>query len=195
MIADVCCIISFVKRIAFILVLFFLIACGNDPKNYSEKYFSLREKIFEDTLRYTKENLNLEKSILMNQSDSSIVKVIHPHWERELKIITDADINRPSWRDKYETDSTFTGNHLNSISYTSTDEKLSVRKIEISFSDSIQTVERIQIQLEKNTLLNSTKTTISYTPDYGYDIFSSKKVILFREKTFLISGRLKKNDE
>ncbi len=180
------------KLCFFFFSLAYLFGCSDQSNNYSTKYFSIRNLIYEDTLSYTNQNLNLEKSVLINESDFSIVKVIHPHWEKELKIIADADINRSSWRDKFETDSSFNGNKLSTISYTATDEKLSIRKIEISFSDSTQAIKRIQIQIEKNTLLNSTNTMISYTPDYGYDIFSTQKVILFGEKTFLISGRLKK---
>jgi len=103
----------------------------------------------------------------------------------DLKIFTDADINRASWSDKYVVDSVFNNQRqLVRLDYTANDMDLRTQKISIEFEEG--NVSKIFIENSSSSAVADTKQLLTYRPSSGYAIESRQKVALSGDHVFLV---------
>lgn len=109
----------------------------------------------------------------------------------ELKVFSNADINRPAWSDKYAIDSIFNDRkQLIQLKYTAKEKDLRTQHITIDFEEGA--VKKVFIGNGSFTFVASTEQFLTYLPDEGYKIESRQKVAFTQGDTFLIDVRFLK---
>ena len=103
----------------------------------------------------------------------------------DLKIFSNADINRPAWSDKYVADSVFNEQgKLVRLDYATDDTDLRTKKITIEFEEG--NVAKVFIENTSITAIADTRQLLTYLPGKGYTIESRQKVAFSDDKTFVV---------
>lgn len=93
----------------------------------------------------------------------------------ELKMFSDADINKTAWLDRYGVDSTFTTEgELKKITYQALREDLRTQQLLIHFDNKI--VDTIYVKQVSNNLLAGAEQILLYVPRYGYKIENRQEI-------------------
>ncbi len=175
---------------AFILMviistIFFFPACKPDIKETGAtgKYFDLKAYFKADSARLSKIPQPILKTVTHNGvTESKKVKI--DNWMRELSLFTESDINKPAWRDSYQTQQT---DHT--IIYMATDTTLKTREILINKKQNGQ-VKYIAIYNYTKNLLYDTYEKLTYIPDSIYKIEKTQHVKLLGTNKYVITGNL-----
>ncbi len=137
----------------------------------------------------------------LNDSDKEIVKSIDLDGEMEeaklpiedfnteLQTFRESHINRVSWWGKYVGDTSYyNNNNIKKIQYKTLDEDLKTKTIRISFNQ--------EGGLDSLFILNSTSSPsintlqeLIYIPDNKYQIYSTEKVLLSKERIITVTGK------
>lgn len=102
----------------------------------------------------------------------------------ELRLFTDADINRPAWLDKYSVDSLLDNGHLKRLSYKALEEDLKTRELQIDFQN--DKVSEIHILKKFDTAIASTEQKLDYYPGKGYSINNRQKTVMQDPQLFKV---------
>ncbi len=166
-----------------LLLLLLATSCLNRQNNKTTP--NLNEKTFFDLHTYMQ-----EQAKLMNQLPGPWIKTATLNdiketkklenipWEKELKIFTACDINKPAWLEKYQTDSIFKNQILTELQYAAKDSNLLIKNINISFSQ--EKVSEIHIRKSSSSPLIRFEQNLYYLPQKGYKITQREKVILLK---------------
>jgi hypothetical protein len=176
------------KRLDFLMtglvVLLSLAACKRDNNAATDtmKFFDIKGYFKADSIRLTKLNLMVNKTVVHNGTAET--KKIHiPDWGTELSQFSGSDINKPAWKASYSTESS---NNL--LIYRAKDPLLKTREIIIKKEG--DHVKWILIFNHTKNILYETDEKLSYFPDSLYLIQKSQKVKLLGKDTYRISGTL-----
>ncbi len=101
-------------------------------------------------------------------------------WKDELDIFRRCDLNRPAWRERYATDSVFTGQQLSTIRYAAIDSSLNIRQLELSFENGRPV--KISILKVIQSRIIHLQQQLNYQSGLGYHITNEQK-LPFSEKT------------
>lgn len=158
-------------------------ACSNpEPgkKTTDKSYFDLKGYFAAEALTLQQQNPLISKTVVLNGSQEE-KKLQIADWSKELSIFIDADINKPAWKGE------FTHTVTDSLeSYTTKNEKIPVRKVDLHRSGS--TIDEISIILHTNNSLYDSADTLVYKPGKLYQINKSQKIRLMDQKSYLILG-------
>lgn len=175
-------------RLLFLLSLFFGVACAvppvDDAQQVAGPFFDL-EGFFEQEVDYlTQQSIKVQKTIRQNGKEEQ-QQVVIKDWERELSFFAESDINKPSWRDQYQVDSTYNGNKL-ILHYESKDKDLSTQVLDIELvADTVQSivvVKNIQNQVY------STQQYLTYLPKRHYKINQTRDIVFLSENDYSIEA-------
>ena len=168
----------------FFLILSLLALSSCSPESGSS---NTSDKAFFDLGDYfTKQyqSLQSKKSVQKTTSINGVKEtqtVADIDFEQELVVFVESDINRTSWMDKYQADSTFNASRqLLKIEYTALDEKLRTKKVVVTYTEGI--VENISIRNASKNIITDAEQILDYSPTRGYKISSRQKVIFSPEK-------------
>jgi hypothetical protein len=136
--------------------------------------------------------LEAERPLLIRESyfNGSVAEdsVNHADYSQDLLIFRRADINRPSWRDQYSTDSIFgEGGQLQGLHYRALTPSLKTRTLEIDF-DGV-TVKRIFLYNQTDNWIAGTQQRLIYWPDSGYLVEARQRVIWTSDDTLSMRGK------
>lgn len=93
----------------------------------------------------------------------------------ELKVFSEANINKTAWLDRYEADSIFSDKgSLEKITYTALKEDLRTQKLSVHFDN--KKVDTIYIRQISENLLAGAAQILLYVPEYGYKIENRQKI-------------------
>jgi len=93
----------------------------------------------------------------------------------ELKVFSDANINKTAWLDRYAVDSIFSkAKVLEKIKYQALKEDLRTQELSIIFNS--EKVDTIYIVQKSNNLLASAAQNLTYIPAYGYKIENLQEI-------------------
>jgi hypothetical protein len=122
------------------------------------------------------------------------------NWSREMNYLYEADINRPSWRGEYTTDSVFSEQRqLQAIRYTPGNTDLPVQLLAINYNTISGQIESIEATVKDRNMLYDASRDIQLQlmPDAtgtsrvsSYKIEGRQKVIGQDPVTFKVAGRI-----
>ncbi|MEZ4958659.1 MAG: hypothetical protein R2830_02455 [Saprospiraceae bacterium] len=155
-----------------------------------KKYFDLKGFFNEETKRL--ETFSTVKKIATVDGVREEHVLDSLNFGQELKIFSNADINRPAWSDKYAIDSVFNEQkQLTRLNYTTEDKDLRTRQITVDFEDG--QVLKIFIENSTSSAIADTKQLLTYQPASGYTIESKQAVALSKDNAFLVEVQFLKN--
>jgi len=170
------------KNFFFILSIFLLVGCSPEPRSVasSDKAFFDLGDYFSKQYQVLQAKGSVQKTTSINGLEETQT-VDSINFKQELVVFVESDINRTSWMDKYQADSTFNDSRqLVKIEYSALDEKLRTRKLVVTYHKGI--VEHISIRNASKNIITDAEQILDYSPTKGYKISSRQKVILSPEK-------------
>ncbi len=166
----------------WLLLSILLSACLQQDKRQEffqeKKFFDLNNYFEKEAERLQQSNIPWLKIAQLNEKKETL-NVSNINWKKELEIFSRCDLNKPAWKEKYQIDSTFKNNNLSKISYLSTDDRLLIKKINITFS-TLNKPDSIQIRKETHNFLMSMEQDLHYDPNTGYKIEQREKMLGFK---------------
>ncbi len=182
-----------VVHLVFSIALLAFAGCSDTPvdvKLSEQLYFDLKGYFDSEVQRLAKFQKVKKTATVDGQQEERTIDSLN--FEEELKIFSNADINRAAWSDKYEIDSVFNQQQqLVQLNYTSKDEDLRTKKISIDFE--ANAVSKVFIENSTSSAVADTKQLLTYEPEVGYTIESHQKVSFTDDNTFLVEVRFLKN--
>jgi len=157
-------------------------ACKQDAKATitSLKYFDVKGYFEKDSIRLTKQNNLVFKTVTHNGVSQS--KKIHiANWGIELSLFKESDINRPAWKDSYTVI-----NDNDVLIYKAKYPELKTREIRIKKDK--EKVSWILIINNAENPLYQTSEKLSYFPDSLYLIEKHQKIKLMGSNNYKIEG-------
>lgn len=147
-------------------------------------YFDLRNYFEKEANRLQKKAPLINKQVFSKgEAEQKFVKITN--WKNELAMFEAADINKASWRGE------FAINQINNgVSYTTENEKIPVKKLEV-FKAGNQ-ITSIKIYKSSANRLYSAIDTLLYYPDSLYMIQSAQKIKLLAPKAYRVIGTFNK---
>lgn len=177
----------------FIFIALFFNSCNDYKKEETAKeklYVNLDSIVQSDIDFNTRENCQQEKLAFVNAlKEKKIMDSVD--WQKELEILKDCDINKPSWKGKFKVDivpTTIAHPGCTQYFYRSLDTKIPIRSITVN-TDSLNRILNIYIQKKIESFLFSSNQQIEYIPHFGYSVRSDQKTSLFN--TFNINVDVK----
>ncbi len=172
----------------FVLMLFFVFfSCSTKS---SDKSIKTGKKIYFDLQSFFDQEIERLAGVQVKKTTSvgaeSEERILdETDFERDLKIFSQNDINRPAWSDSYQIDSAFDGRgSLQQLSYTALDPDMKTQSILVDFNG--EAVSKIFIENSSSTTVAQTKQILTYEPTKGYSIESHQKVAFTDDNIFLI---------
>ncbi|MEO0339534.1 MAG: hypothetical protein AAF242_09995 [Bacteroidota bacterium] len=141
-------------------------------------FFDLESYFTTEIARLKAQKSGAEKILEIN-GETETLKVDSLNLEKELAIFKQSDINKTSWADKYNGDTTIVGGKIQQITYTALEEDLKTKKIIIEFAN--DKVEDISIENEVDSPVLKSKQQLHYQPNQGYSIAQTQKIRLMKE--------------
>lgn len=176
-------------RISFFWVFlgaFFLIntscARNEDKQNSKDQvlhFFDIAGYFAGEIDRLQADQPSVNKELTLNEKTETL-EMDDIDFSDELSIFEKADINKVSWIEKYDVDTIQTTGAIREVVYTATDEKLKIRKIELSF-DQDQLI-HVKVFNEVNSPVLQAEQRMEYTPGSGYRIEQEQKVRFLPQK-------------
>jgi len=169
------------QRLPFLLVLYLLLsACaldGTEGTLDTPLFFDLDGYITAETDRLAAAKTVVEKTITLN-GESETKELTDVNFANDLRVFRQADINKPAWRDKYETATEkLSGNHR-IITYLATDSSLIVRRLLVEEDQGVPV--KIEIDRKTGNVLSNGTHQLVYDPATGYDVIT-KEITRFGE--------------
>ncbi|HMQ49316.1 MAG TPA: hypothetical protein PKA00_17870 [Saprospiraceae bacterium] len=166
------------KNLCLLTCLVLLASCQQAQKESTEieaRFFDLKNYISAEIERLNQEQPNVRKKVAINGKTEE--HDFHQlHYEKELDVFLQSDINRLAWYDKYQVDSLMENGQLKTLIYKATDPKLKTQKLEINLANA--KVESIHIANQSYTFIATAQQTAIYQPDSGYSFESLQSNIL-----------------
>ena len=172
------------------IIFLFITSCSNrKPAPIKQNYFSIHNFFTEEAQQLTTLKVKLKKVNQLNSNhDSSIIST--PDWEKELSLFTDADINKPAWKNSFKIDSVFQDSIL-MINYRTNEKNISIHQVEISCLNN--KVQKIHIVKEAVNLVYSESQELWYVAQQGFRINGKQKVLGFFETNYSIAATFVKS--
>jgi hypothetical protein len=170
------------RKLALLLIVVLASCSGTEQRSPDAaiQYFDVRGYFNKEAKRLSEKNPTINKTVLVNgTTENKPIKITD--WHKELASFIDADINKRAWEGEFLAEKTGNG-----MVYTSNNEKVPVKKLEI-----IKDKERITgvfIIIKNSNYLYTSSDTLSYFPDSLYQIRKAQHVTLMSPKTYRITG-------
>ncbi len=183
--------IVFIKKSIGLLFLISIISTcqledGATNKIKSSVFFDLKD-FFKQEAKRLAEVKQIQKKVIINgQVEEQTID--SPDWEKAFRIFTQSDINKTSWFDKYQVDTSYHSDQsIASIAYRALDKSLKTRELDVQFSK--QQAQKIYILNEVNNPILRTQQQLTYEREKGYHVRSWQKQALAEERNLEIEVR------
>jgi len=160
---------------------------SNTTSNSSNNPFFDLEAFFEAEAAFLNEKgMQLHKVIEHNKQQEEQTTAV-ADWNNELRLFKESNINKPSWRDKYQLDSTDMGNGLTLLQYKALDDALVTRMIDIKKANNA--IHSIVIVNSNNNVIYESQQYLTYIPRKSYSIKQTQEVTLFEKDEYNIEAK------
>jgi hypothetical protein len=175
------------QLVTALLFSFLFLTCTTDQNtaNSSKPYFDLKTYFKNEAQRLQQKKHAVIKTVTKNDLHESRTTTIG-NWENELGLFSDADINKPAWKDEYEVKQMG-----DEIQYLAKNSKLKTKAININKSETGKII-HIFILNEVNNYLYSSREELHYFPDSLYSIRKKQKIQIIGSNDYAVSGRIMK---
>jgi hypothetical protein len=170
------------KKVAFLFACV-LLSCGNPNKEQRGPvpvYFDVKGYFNKEAMALGRRSPIVDKTVSINGTTEN-KKLKISNWDKELASFIDADINKRAWEGEFSTVNT-----SNSTVYSSDNEKVPVKKLEVVKENG--KVSAIIILISNSNYLYSSTDTLRYYPDSLYQIRKSQQIKLMAPKRYQITG-------
>ncbi|QKJ29335.1 hypothetical protein HQ865_06050 [Mucilaginibacter mali] len=173
---------NFYTAIALGAIAAFIASCRPEIKETKaeQKYFDLKGYFRAYSARLSIKHPLITKTVMHN-GESQTKKVYIDNWGREFELFENSDINKPAWRDSYETRSA-----NDQTIYQSKDPDLKTTRIVIKKTG--DRVNYILIYNHTKNLLYENVEKLSYFPDSAYQIDRTQTVRLLGKNVYSVKG-------
>lgn len=169
----------------FYLVILAVVISACQPKNDEKKvasssYFDVKSFFEKEAAKLNKQKPTILKSVGKDELvEQKRLKI--KDWKKELKSFIDADINKASWQDEFQTSTT-----KEVTTYTSANDKIPVKKLIIAKQG--DSVIYIKAVVNTTNFLYTSKDTLTYYPGKFYELRKTQKIKLFSAVSYQIKG-------
>lgn len=166
----------------FILLVFFLMGCGNADQHQhtASRYFDLKGFFEREAARLTGSSPLVHKTVSVNgEAETKNLKI--SDWTNELSAFTNADINKSAWTGLFKVAQK---DHIEV--YTTTEDKVPVKSMYITKKNG--RVSGIKILMNTSNYLYKSMDTLTYYPDSVYEIRKTQHIKLLNTKRYQITG-------
>ena len=168
-----------------LIITIFLIACQHKQMKEESviattSYFDLADLVQTDIRNNTKNSCGEEKIInVNNQLEKKTINTLD--WQKEMQLLLDCDINKPSWKGKFKVDTLWKqDSSLLSITYHSLSNKIQVKRMYIQFAND-NTIANITIDKKISSILFSNRQQIIYQPSKSFTVSSHQKAFFMND--------------
>jgi hypothetical protein len=174
------------KLIIYLLALFLISCTQKEQEKTSAKiYFDVKGYFEKEAKRLDNNKALVHKSVAINGITEQ--KTIHiPDFKNELGSFISSDINKASWRGSFNVKK-----DKDLTVYTTTEEKIPVKKIEVRMQNDKPVY--IKILVVNTNILYTSSDTLAYFPDSLYEIKKTQKIKLLKEKKYAVIGKFISN--
>jgi len=164
------------------IILLFLVACQNEQMKQESSsakkvYFDLAKMVQLDIDNNTQQSCGEEKLVSVNgNTESKSIDTLD--WKKELQILLDCDINKPSWKGKYEVQILNDGQKY---IYAANSSKIPVRKMTVNCEQKSGKVISVEIEKKTGTALFSNEQQIIYYPEKSFKIKASQRALFMKD--------------
>ncbi len=153
-------------------ILIALLACTPEDTKKGERlsFFDLEGYMRQQAQQLQDEQPKAVKSVSLDaRVEEKVLSTLD--YNKELELFSQADINRPAWRDKYTIDSVFNrAGMLEALTYEATDAKIPTRRLRIDFDRG--EVSRVLVEEFFSSAIADTRRELTFMPGLGYQITS-----------------------
>lgn len=174
--------------IYFLIVTLFCISCGTSTPVKQELYFFDLNTYFNTQVKALNNTNPTVKKIITKNGETEQHIINNINWQQELLGFSESDINKPSWKDAYTTD-TIKLAHGYAIQHEAKDKNLITKTIGIEF-DTDNAVKKIEIKKQPDKKIYFANTTLIYIPDSAYSIVTEQNLVLFDKDVFTVTATL-----
>jgi hypothetical protein len=157
------------------------VSCGPVQQKREKRYTDVAGFFQMEIERLQKQKLKVHKKVSRN-GDSEYRENLSPNWSTELSLFAESDINKPAWRNSYQTRKVG-----DAITYTALDSNLRTRSITIRRNKKGKIDELVVVNQTQNYLYTAFE-KLYYYPDSLYRIIKKQKVVLLGNNSYEISG-------
>lgn len=153
---------------------------NDENKVTSSSYFDVKSFFEKEATKLNQQKPTILKSVGKDEVvEQKRLKI--KDWKKELKSFIDADINKASWQNEFQTSTT-----EEVTTYTSANDKISVKKLIVARQgDSVIYIKAIVNNIN---FLYTSKDTLTYYPGKFYEMRKSQKIKLFSAVSYQIKG-------
>ena len=179
------------NKLLFFIFLCFFAACTSNPApntgTTTPRFFDLKG-FFEQEIAYLEaQSIKVQKTIRQNGKEEQ-QKVHIGNWKQELGFFIESDLNKPSWRDQYSIDSSYSEDKKKlRLHYKSKDEELSIKALDVEIVS--DTVQSIMIIKNTNNQVYTAQQYLTYFPKKYYKINQTQDIVLLSEDDYSIEAR------
>lgn len=169
------------KYILFIFAFTLLHSCnlmntsGNSETSQDLYFFDLAGFFKQEIQQLNSKGVKAKKEVQYNDKQD-VLQSQKLDYDKELAVFVHSDINKLSWREKYQADTIREGSEIRLITYKALDEQLKTRKIAITFDQN--QVSQIAIQNRLKSIMASTWQNLEYVPGKGYQVHGTQQMRL-----------------
>ena len=171
-------------------VILFLFASCSETKKEKEtepgKFFDLKDYFNSEANALNATKPEITKTIIKDGKTETKTFSDSIDWKKELKIFSENGINKPAWKDSYSADTAKNESDF-TITYKTTDEKLSVKQVVI-ITDSIWQPKEISIKRDAKNFLYTSQQTMRYISKKSYRLDSEMNVRWTFDTKFSVEG-------
>ena len=172
----------------FFFVVHFFLGCtnGREPELGDKKvpvFFDLRD-FFQKEMQFLEKNQPVVNKIVRLNGQESLLSSISVSYSDELAPFANSDINKPSWKDKYQVDSILMDGHLKEIKYVAKDASLKTKELSIIFGDG--GVDKVWIRNSIHSIISESDQELKYERSKGYFIKGRQVGRFAAEKQFSV---------
>jgi hypothetical protein len=142
----------------------------------TEYFFDLKAFINSEIDRLNQLQPKVEKRIVL-KGQSEVQQFDSLRYDQELSLFAGADINKASWIDKYQADTSYIDDQIEKIVYTAKDSDLRTQTLEIAFDQKIQ-VSEVHIITGNESMIANVRKEMYYWPQKGYRLLSAQSTSL-----------------
>lgn len=162
-----------------------LVSCtSNETEQQQAKYFNVRNFFEGEAKRLSAEHFVLKKRTVLDTKQDSIF-LNQVDWKKEFDLFTNADINKPAWKNSFRIDSINSDSTL-SLLYTALDSSISVRKMQINKVGNKLT--SLFIRKSSTNFIYKTVQELKYTSNTEFSIEGSQNVLWFYHTSYSVTG-------
>lgn len=158
---------------------------SNTPST-TNQFFDLEAFFDEEAAFLNKKGMQVHKVIQHNQQQEEQTAAV-TDWNKELRLFKNSNINKASWRDKYQVDSTNMGNGLTLLQYKALDKTLVTQMIDIKKANN--SIHSIVIVNNNNNAIYESQQYLTYFPQKSYSIKQTQDVALFDKDEYHIQAK------